>query len=88
MSNAILSKNKVFRDICSLWYANRRTGKISSNNFQLHPPRNLNSNLIRNTCGNFEMPLLFEARRIDNSFSCVYYDPSVILKGQCKRIGI
>lgn len=78
------NKDKVFRDICSLWYKNRRTGKIKSDNFQLHPPRNLDSNLIKNNCGNFEMPLLFEARRVNNSFSCVYYNPSVIKRGKCK----
>jgi MamI restriction endonuclease len=42
----------VFRAMCAKWYANRLSGVIKSNNFQLHPPRGLDSNVIRNTCGN------------------------------------
>ncbi len=42
----------LFRKMCNNWYSLKRMGKIKSNNFQLHPPRNKNSNEFRNTCGN------------------------------------
>ena len=75
----------VFRGICSLWYTQREQGIIKSDNFQLHPPRGKNSNIFRNTCGNLEYPLLFEA--VWNSEKDLYeiteYNPCVISIGQC-----
>src|SRR3990172_5212628 len=46
--------DREFRRMCDAWYSKRRKGEIVSNNFQLHPPRNRNSNVIRNECGNLE----------------------------------
>lgn len=51
----------LFRNICQMWYALRNKGTITSNNFQLHPPCNLNSNIFTNTCGNLNYPLLLNA---------------------------
>ncbi|MEO8556879.1 MAG: MamI family restriction endonuclease, partial [Actinomycetota bacterium] len=45
-------KDSVFRKMCAQWYEQHAAGTIVSNNFQLHPPRGKNSNVIRNTCGN------------------------------------
>ncbi len=41
--------DKAFRQICQKWYAQRRSGEIKSANFQLHPPRYCDDNVIRNT---------------------------------------
>lgn len=78
-------KDKVFRAMCRLWYKKRESGDIVSNNFQLHPPRHKNSNIIRNTSGNLEYPLLFSAVR-QGSFSEQVYQPDVLQNGECKRV--
>lgn len=51
----------LFRKMCSQWYDQRVSGDITSDNFQLHPPRNKDHNTFRNTCGNLNYSLLFEA---------------------------
>jgi len=45
-------RDKLFRGMCASWYVKRASGEIRSNNFQLHPPRGRDTNIIRNTCGN------------------------------------
>jgi hypothetical protein len=79
-------KDKAFRAICKLWYKKRGTGEITSNNFQLHPPRNKNSNTVRNTCGNLEYPLLFTAVRERNGFVVKNYEPELMVNGECKQV--
>lgn len=79
-------EDQVFRSICELWYAKRESGEIQSNNFQLHPPRNKNSNVIRNTCGNLEYPLLFSAIHERDGFRVETYTPAVLKSGACKKI--
>ena len=78
--------DKIFRKICALWYKKRGNGKIESNNFQLHPPRNKNLNIIRNTCGNLEYPLLFSATRAGKGFKVDKPNPtggaSLVSEGQ------
>lgn len=54
-------KDALFRNMALAWYKKRDKKIIKSNNFQLHPPRNKDSNEIRNTCGNLNYPLMFEA---------------------------
>ena len=76
-------KDKAFRNMCAEWYAKRDRGEITSNNFQLHPPRNKNSNEIRNTCGNFLYPLLFCAIREESGFKLVEYNEDVLTSGKC-----
>lgn len=80
------SKDIVFRAVCAKWYRLKVKGKIKSDNFQLHPPRNKNSNVITNTCGNLELPLLFSATRKNGGFSYDLYAPSVIEYGTCSLI--
>ncbi len=77
--------DKVFRKMAALWYRKRASGEIESNNFQLHPPRNKNSNVIRNTCGNLEYPLFFAALREETGFAVTDYIPEAKATGQCKR---
>ncbi len=70
-----------FRRIASKWYSLRAQGKIISNNFQLHPPRNLDNNIFRNTCGNLLYPLLFEAHLVPDGL--LSYNESVLSSGAC-----
>lgn len=75
--------DELFRDMCSNWYKQRDNGFIKSNNFQLHPPRNLNSNVIRNTFGTFEYPLYFQAERIDGKFQPIVANNDALVEGKC-----
>ena len=77
--------DQVFREMCSKWYEQHRRETIKSNNFQLHPPRNENSNVFRNTCGNLEYPLLFTALHDGSHFTITQHDPEVLKNGACKR---
>lgn len=75
----------LFRAICQKWYAKQISGEIKSNNFQLHPPRGKNSNVIRNSCGNLIYPLLFCAKRGEKGgFQLVEYHPEVMENGSCQ----
>ena len=75
----------LFRQMVSTWYQQRHTGHITSTNFQLHPPRDKNSNQIRNKCGNLSYPLLFSAERPGSSgYQVVVHNPSVLVSGSCK----
>jgi hypothetical protein len=75
--------DKVFRSICSAWYSQRDEGTIRSDNFQLHPPRNLNSNVFRNTCGNLNYPLLFRADWTGAEYKVIVFDRKVLQRGTC-----
>lgn len=74
-----------FRSMCESWYEARSAGRISSTNFQLHPPRNLDANTIRNSYGNLEYPLLFCAVRRKRGYEIAHYDPGVMASGRCSR---
>lgn len=74
----------VFRAVGTKWYDKRRTGEIKSTNFQLHPPIGTNSNVVRNTCGNMELPLLWCAVHDGTSYKTTHYDPTVMKTGRCK----
>lgn len=74
-----------FRRIAGYWYQQRQLGEIISNNFQLHPPRNLDHNIFRNNCGHLAYPLLFEARVENIYFSLTRYEESILTTGECKR---
>jgi hypothetical protein len=65
------------------WYAAKEAGKIVSNNFQLHPPRNLDTNEIRNTFGNLDYPLLLSVVRTKKGYEVESYDPDVLDTGEC-----
>jgi hypothetical protein len=75
--------DNLFRAICADWYRKRKNKKIKSNNFQLHPPRNEDSDVIRNTCGNLSYPLYFSAVRGAEGYSMETYNANVLLNGQC-----
>lgn len=67
------------------WYRQRRDGEITSANFQLHPPRNRNDNVVRSICGNLEYPLLFCAELVGRTFAVTHYDAAVLTNGACRR---
>ena len=75
----------LFRQMAKKWYQKRRTGEIVSTNFQLHPPRNLDSSVFRNNCGILEYPLLLEAQLENDRFGVIIYNPAVIHNGACKN---
>ena len=72
-----------FRRMASFWYERRRTGEIKSDNFQLHPPRNTDTDVFRNNCGILNYPLLLEARLQSGRFEAVHYESSVLKSGEC-----
>jgi len=76
-------EDNVFRAMAATWYSQRETGIIRSDNFQLHPPRNLDSDVFRNTCGNLIYPLLFRADWIETDYEIVTFDPSVLTSSSC-----
>lgn len=73
----------VFRNMCLSWYNKRDSGEIKSDNFQLHPPRGLNSDIIRNTCGNLVYPLLFSAEHTGKTYQVLSYNPEHLKTGKC-----
>lgn len=79
-------RDKIFRAMCQSWFEQRKQGKIKSNNFQLHPPRGRDSNIIRNSCGNLEYPLYFCAERAeDETYRLITFDEQVLSVGQCRK---
>lgn len=72
----------IYRQLCANWYG----GSRRSGNLQLHPPINSSSNIVRNTCGNLEVPLLYCAVRRAEHFEEVVYDPSVMASGLCQLV--
>ncbi|MCE2717901.1 MAG: MamI family restriction endonuclease [Dolichospermum sp.] len=72
-----------FRDMAKKWYEKQDIGEITSNNFQLHPPRNLDHNIFRNTYGNLKYPLLFEACVVDDKYQYKYLNEEVLNTGIC-----
>ena len=75
-----------FRGMADAWYQKLEAGEIKSNNFQLHPPRGLDSDVFRNTCGNLVYPKLFQADRHGSPgrYALVHYDPQVLVSGACQ----
>jgi hypothetical protein len=75
----------LFRKMCESWYAKRARGEITSTNFQLHPPRGTDSDVFRNTCGNFSYPLLFSAERTaQTNYQLTSFNPSMVNQGLCR----
>ena len=70
--------------MASKWYQDKAAGIIRSNNFQLHPPRNRDSNVIRNSYGNLEYPLLFAATRRSDGYEIDYCVPTLTAAGFCR----
>ena len=77
--------DEAFRAVCALWYKKRASGEIGSTNFQLHPPRGVDSDVIRNTCGNLRYPLYFHAERPPiGKYELVKFAPVVRDSGRCE----
>jgi hypothetical protein len=78
-------KDVIFRGMAAKWYQQRKDGKITSNNFQLHPPRFKNSDIFRNECGNLSYPLLFSALwdNDEKTFKAESYNPNALVDGKC-----
>lgn len=73
-----------FRLMADAWYTQRNTGIIASDNFQLHPPRNLDNNIMRNNCGILQYPLLLDARVDANGQYYTHeHNPDVLMNGLC-----
>jgi hypothetical protein len=68
-----------------MWFQQRDRGEIVSNNFQLHPPRGLDTNIFRNRCGNLGYPLYFAAERGPDGWKVTAYNESVLTTGLCHR---
>ena len=75
-----------YRRIAEIWYGKKARGEIISNNFQLHPPRNLNTNVFRNTCGNLEYPLLFSAEYNATNYQLTHFNAAIINSGCCTKL--
>ena len=77
-----------FRSVCGEWYSKRSAGEVKSNNFQLHPPRGNDTDIIRNTCGNLSYPLYFSAERgrtDESKYLLLRYEPEARITGTCSE---
>lgn len=75
------TRDEAFRKVVGLWYDLRGTGEIKSSNFQLHPPRYDDSNVIRNSCGNLEYPLFFHTELGADGFEVLRYEVAELETG-------
>ena len=76
-----------FRAVCEEWYSQRENGEIRSDNFQLHPPRGKDTDLITNKCGNLYYPLYFSAERPPSSeYELLHFDPEAPSGGTCSEV--
>ena len=76
--------DKLFRAMCERWYAGCKSGDIISSNFQLHPPRGRDDNIIRNSLGNLTYPLLFCATHDKSGYAVTTFAPELLKNGVCK----
>lgn len=76
--------DQCFREVAQIWYEQLANGIIHSNNFQLHPPVNENSDIFTNMCGTLEYPLLFIAEWNGHDYETLYYNPDVLHNGECQ----
>ena len=74
-----------FRNLVAKWYEMKALGKITSTNFQLHPPRNEDHNIIRNSLGNLEYPLFFQAERDATRYVLTRHNEAALRIGRCRR---
>ena len=72
--------------MCSVWYSARARGEIRSSNFQLHPPRGEDRDIIRNSFGNLSYPLLFSAVHAGRCYSLQFHNRAAIGEGLCERV--
>ena len=75
-----------FRGLVGRWYEMRASGGIRSTNFQLHPPSNQDNNIIRNSLGNLDYPLFFQAEREGDGYRVVRIDETALTTRRCRRV--
>lgn len=79
--------DRSFRAMCKAWYEKRHAGEIKSDNFQLHPPRGNDTDVLRNSCGNLLYPLLFSAEGgTSGKYKLVHYNPATLEAGACTPV--
>lgn len=78
--------DRMFRMVAEEWYSQYANNRIKSNNFQLHPPVNMNNNVFTNRCGDLVYPLLFVAEWNGITYEILYYFPDVLDNGECKYL--
>ena len=76
--------DSLFREVANKWYCNLSKGIIHSNNFQLHPPVNKNSNIFTNLCGSLNYPLMLCAEWNGKEYVPKDYKPNVMINGYCE----
>lgn len=76
--------DNLFRGVANKWYTQLSKGIIMSNNFQLHPPVNSDSDIFTNQCGNLIYPLLFRADWNGRGYDVISFSPEVLNYGECK----
>lgn len=74
----------LFRETCARWYADFSANR-TSNNFQLHPPRGLDSNVIRNSRGSLQYPLLLAAEVENGRYKVTCCDEAILSSGLCTQ---
>lgn len=75
-----------FRGICETWYRLRDVGIIKSDNFQVHPPINKNTDVFTSDRGNLNYPLLLNALWNGARYEILRYNSDVLTNGQCTRV--
>lgn len=82
-------KDPLFRRLATAWYKDRAGGR-TSNNFQLHPPRNVDHDRFVNGWGTLSYPLLFcaiyDADR--SSYTVSQYNLTALESGACSECEI
>jgi hypothetical protein len=73
----------LFRAMSKSWYDAVVSRQIISTNFQLHPPRNQNHDVIRNTFGNFNYPLLFRSIVERGRYRQAFINEAALRSGLC-----
>ncbi len=76
----------LFRKLATAWYKSRAGGD-TSNNFQLHPPRNVDHDRFVNGWGTLSYPLLFSAVYDKNlsSYLVETFNPAALNSGACSE---
>lgn len=75
-----------FRKIAQTWYEQLAEGIIRSNNFQLHPPVNENTDIFTNMCGNLKYPIMLIAEWDGKEYTPIFYEPGVLNFGECHTV--
>ena len=74
----------LFRAMSKSWYNAVLSGNIISTNFQLHPPRNRDHNVIRNSFGSFTYPLFFLSIMEEGHYRPIFINEAALTLGFCE----